>query len=418
MEKLGKGSGAADWFAAELADTIDEDYELGAFRAGDFDGNPQDLPEGTPPSIARADYFRALLALQAELIKLQDWVSYHKERSLRSLRAATLPQRRRDQAYYPRMNHGPVVLSRYLRRPNVRRPNGISSAMCRICRPAVRSCCSTAPGTTVLVSSASWFRHRGPGRAVLQRRSGVRAHAGPFRPTTYQVLVLDHRRGQQLRFLMRIHDPLKQWKLSPMDLQSRVRWEAYTKAKEATFARTNIPEAPWYIVEGNDKKRARLNYIDHLLTQVPYEDVRTKRSLCPIECSIRTMNARCCRRTLRAVKILIGSLSLPILDDLKRTEGKDGGIKAAASDRGVRSNRSSASARTGHRLGNKARRLQKSPGVSRELFTTNAVATATFRLLRSPCGLERCDLHRPGASVAPRMKPTMPCWISSAIAST
>nr|WP_272951451.1 polyphosphate kinase 2 [Sinorhizobium meliloti] len=78
---------------------------------------------------------------------------------------------------------------------------------------------------------------------------------------------------QQLRFLTRIHDPLKQWKLSPMDLQSRVRWEAYTKAKEETFARTNIREAPWHIVEANDKKRARLNCIDHLLKQIPYEDV-------------------------------------------------------------------------------------------------------------------------------------------------
>ena len=78
---------------------------------------------------------------------------------------------------------------------------------------------------------------------------------------------------QQLRFLMRIHDPLKQWKLSPMDLQSRARWESYTKAKEQTFARTNIPEAPWYIVQGNDKKRARLNCIHHLLDQIPYEDV-------------------------------------------------------------------------------------------------------------------------------------------------
>jgi polyphosphate kinase len=76
-----------------------------------------------------------------------------------------------------------------------------------------------------------------------------------------------------MRFLMRIHDPMKQWKLSPMDLQSRVRWEQYTKAKEETFARTNIPEAPWFIVEGNDKKRARLNCIDHLLQQLPYEEV-------------------------------------------------------------------------------------------------------------------------------------------------
>jgi polyphosphate kinase len=78
---------------------------------------------------------------------------------------------------------------------------------------------------------------------------------------------------QQLRFLMRIHDPLKQWKLSPMDLQSRVRWEQYTKAKEEMFERTNIAEAPWHIVEGNEKKRARLNCIAHLLSMVPYAEV-------------------------------------------------------------------------------------------------------------------------------------------------
>ena len=86
---------------------------------------------------------------------------------------------------------------------------------------------------------------------------------------------------QQMRFLMRIHDPLKQWKLSPMDLQSRVRWEDYTRAKEDMFTRTNIPEAPWYIVEGNDKKRARLNCIDHLLKQVAYEPVPHKEIALP-----------------------------------------------------------------------------------------------------------------------------------------
>jgi polyphosphate kinase len=78
---------------------------------------------------------------------------------------------------------------------------------------------------------------------------------------------------QQLRFLMRIHDPMKQWKLSPMDLQSRVRWEQYTKAKEEMFERTNIEEAHWYIVEGDDKKKARLNCISHLLSLVPYTEV-------------------------------------------------------------------------------------------------------------------------------------------------
>ena len=72
---------------------------------------------------------------------------------------------------------------------------------------------------------------------------------------------------------MRIHDPMKQWKLSTMDLESRVRWEDYTKAKEDMLARTNITEAPWYIVEGNDKKRERLNCIEHLLSVLPYKEV-------------------------------------------------------------------------------------------------------------------------------------------------
>jgi polyphosphate kinase 2 len=78
---------------------------------------------------------------------------------------------------------------------------------------------------------------------------------------------------QHKRFLMRIRDPLKQWKLSPMDLQSRVRWEAYTKAKEAMLEHTNIAEAPWWVVEAVDKKRARLNCIAHLLSQFPYEEI-------------------------------------------------------------------------------------------------------------------------------------------------
>jgi polyphosphate kinase 2 (PPK2 family) len=76
---------------------------------------------------------------------------------------------------------------------------------------------------------------------------------------------------------MRIHDPLKQWKLSPMDLQSRIRWEDYTRAKEEMLARTNIPEAPWFIVPGNDKRRARLNCIAHLLDHIDYRDVPSEK---------------------------------------------------------------------------------------------------------------------------------------------
>jgi polyphosphate kinase len=78
---------------------------------------------------------------------------------------------------------------------------------------------------------------------------------------------------QHLRFQMRIHDPIKQWKLSPMDLESRSRWEEYTKAKEEMLERTHISEAPWWIVDAVDKKKARLNCIHHLLSQIPYGEV-------------------------------------------------------------------------------------------------------------------------------------------------
>jgi polyphosphate kinase len=78
---------------------------------------------------------------------------------------------------------------------------------------------------------------------------------------------------QSIRFLGRIHDPLKQWKLSPMDLESRRRWEEYTKAKEIMLERTHIPEAPWWVVEADDKKKARLNCIHHLLSQIDYQEV-------------------------------------------------------------------------------------------------------------------------------------------------
>jgi polyphosphate kinase 2 (PPK2 family) len=79
---------------------------------------------------------------------------------------------------------------------------------------------------------------------------------------------------QQRRFTLRLHDPLKQWKLSPMDLEARRRWEAYTKAKEIMLERTHIPEARWWVVEAVDKRRARLNCIHHLLAQIPIGPVQ------------------------------------------------------------------------------------------------------------------------------------------------
>lgn len=78
---------------------------------------------------------------------------------------------------------------------------------------------------------------------------------------------------QERRFQSRLVEPHKRWKLSPMDLESRSRWLEYSKAKDVMFAHTDIKQAPWYVVESNIKKRARLNCIAHLLSQIPYEDL-------------------------------------------------------------------------------------------------------------------------------------------------
>jgi polyphosphate kinase len=78
---------------------------------------------------------------------------------------------------------------------------------------------------------------------------------------------------QERRFQARLQDPTKRWKLSPMDLEARNRWVDFSKAKDAMFAATDIPEAPWWVVEADVKKRARLNVMTHLLAQVPYEDL-------------------------------------------------------------------------------------------------------------------------------------------------
>jgi polyphosphate kinase 2 (PPK2 family) len=77
---------------------------------------------------------------------------------------------------------------------------------------------------------------------------------------------------QERRFQARAHDPLKRWKLSPMDLRSREKWVDFSKAKDEMFSWTDIREAPWYTIEADDKRRARLNCISHILDTIPYED--------------------------------------------------------------------------------------------------------------------------------------------------
>ena len=78
---------------------------------------------------------------------------------------------------------------------------------------------------------------------------------------------------QERRFQSRLVDPTKRWKLSPMDLESRSKWLEYSKAKDEMFAYTDIKQAPWYVVDADNKKRARLNCISHLLSIIPYEDL-------------------------------------------------------------------------------------------------------------------------------------------------
>lgn len=264
-----------DWLEAELEDTLDEDYELEMSEPAVSLKLRKIYKHKHPPTLERRTYFRTLLTLQAELIKLQDWVEKTGEKIAVIFEG-------RDAA-----GKGGVI-KRITQRLNPRvcrvvalnKPTEIEKTQWYFERyvPHLPS------GGEIVLFDRSWYNRSGVERVMgfaapeqvekffqdvpeferMLVRSGIRL-------IKYWFSITDEE--QQLRFLMRIHDPLKQWKLSPMDLQSRVRWEDYTKAKEDTFARTNIPEAPWYVIEANDKKRARLNCIHHLLEQIPYEEV-------------------------------------------------------------------------------------------------------------------------------------------------
>jgi polyphosphate kinase 2 len=220
-------------------------------------------------------YFQELLRLQGELVKLQDWVQNKKLKVVvifegrdaagkggvikritqrlnpRVCRVVALPapnDRERTQWYFQRyVPHlpagGEIVLfdRSWYNRPGVERVMGFCTEE----------------------EVEEFFRSVPEFERMLVRSGTILIK--------YWFSITDDE--QQFRFLMRIHDPLKQWKLSPMDVESRRLWEAYTKAKEAMLERTNIPEAPWWIVEAVDKKRARLNCIQHLLSIIPYDEV-------------------------------------------------------------------------------------------------------------------------------------------------
>jgi polyphosphate kinase 2 len=276
-------TGSQDWLDAELADTFDEEYELALEDAVLSKEIGRIYSDRHPDMIDRRTYFQSLIRLQADLIKLQDWVQYHRKKVVvvfegrdsagkggvikrisqrlnpRVVRTVALPapsDRERTQWYFQRyVPHlpagGEIVLfdRSWYNRAGVERVMGFATE-----------------------DQVEEFFRDVPEFERMLVRSGIVV-------VKYWFSITDEE--QQMRFLMRIHDPMKQWKLSPMDLQSRVRWEQYTKAKEEMFHRTSIPEAPWYIVEGNDKKRARLNCISHLLSLLPYEPVPHEEVILP-----------------------------------------------------------------------------------------------------------------------------------------
>jgi len=260
----------------DIIDSYDEELEMEL-----EDRNVDALAEGGFAPLTddekdyRRRYFRELFRLQGELVKLQDWVLHNKRKVVilfegrdaagkggvikritqrlnpRVCRVAALPapnDRERTQWYFQRyVSHlpaaGEIVLfdRSWYNRAGVERVMGFCDD-----------------------DDVEEFFRSVPEFEKMLVRSGIQI-------IKYWFSITDEE--QELRFLGRIHDPLKQWKLSPMDLESRRRWEDYTKVKEDMLERTHIPEAPWWVVQAVDKKKARLNCIAHLLSQMPYEEI-------------------------------------------------------------------------------------------------------------------------------------------------
>jgi len=271
------------WLEAELEETLDETLEAELSEPMLSDELRRIYREMHPDSLDRRTYLRNLLRLQAELIKLQSWVEHTGAKIVilfegrdsagkggvikritqrlnpRTCRVVALPapsDREKTQWYFQRYTPhlpaaGEIVLfdRSWYNRAGVERVMGFASE-----------------------DDVEEFFRSVPDFERMLVRSGIIL-------LKYWLSITDEE--QQLRFTIRIHDPMKQWKLSPMDLESRIRWEQYTKAKEEMFERTSIPQAPWYIVEGNDKKRERLNCIEHILSKIPYEDVPLEKVTLP-----------------------------------------------------------------------------------------------------------------------------------------
>lgn len=257
----------------EMADSLDEELEL-ELDDMRLDELEHDGAAGKP-SIDRKFYFRELLRLQGELVKLQDWVQHEKKKVVVLFEG-------RDSA-----GKGGVI-KRITQRLNPR--------VCRIAAlPAPnerertqwyfqRYVSHLPAGGEIVLFDRSWYNRAGVEKVMgfctdeqyeeffnsVPEFERMLIRSGTIL-LKYWFSITDEE--QAFRFSMRIQDPLKQWKLSPMDVEARTRWELYTKAKETMLERTHLQDSPWWIVDAVDKKRARLNCISHLLSQIPYQAV-------------------------------------------------------------------------------------------------------------------------------------------------
>ena len=285
-----------EWMELEFEETLDDLLEV-EFNEPMLSEEVRKLYQKQHPnSLDGRIYYPNLLRLQAEMIKLQDWVVEENAKVLIICEG-------RDSA-----GKGGVI-KRITQRLNPR-----VARIVALPKPSEREMSQwyfqryvphLPAGGEIVLFDRSWYNRAGVERVMgfatedeveqffqdvteferMLVRSGIIL-------LKYWFSITDEE--QQLRFMMRIHDPMKQWKLSPMDLESRIRWEQYTKAKEEMFERTSIDQAPWYIVEGNDKKRERLNCMEHILSRIPYREIPHDKVVLPE----RVFNPDYERRTL------------------------------------------------------------------------------------------------------------------------
>ena len=228
-----------------------------------------------PASLKEQAYLRALAHLQVELVKLEEWVRHARLKVVvifegrdaagkggvinrimeplnpRYARVVALPaptEREQTQWYFQRyVAHLPAAGEMVLFARSWYNRAGVERVM---------GYCTEAEYQEFLRSCPEFERMLVRSEVVLIK---------------YWFSVSDAE--QEKRFQDRLKDPTKRWKLSPMDLESRARWVEYSKAKDEMFASTDIKQAPWFVVPSDDKRRARLNCISHLLSVIPYEDL-------------------------------------------------------------------------------------------------------------------------------------------------